>query len=279
MPTTCAPSRAPAAGPPASHQPRQQSKARGPRSFAATHEHKKRKTNKNKARGGEVGPGDGRTGWGRRARPELARARQRQLVRWLERREATSRRGIKRRLPFAWAAGQLPSPPIAYFAAPLCSAAVLLLPRSPEHATQPKGTRGMRWAAFLWEGASSGGARRRPGVSNLLLVVAAARYLYTLLLLPSFLLPPIPHAAPCSISSCCSTRPAISGSFSTPADLGVRNKHAAALLLSSLSVFFNSAGSEISLRPCSILLSRALSYSLFQRMLDEPPQNFLFFFF
>ncbi|TKW09051.1 hypothetical protein SEVIR_6G066000v4 [Setaria viridis] len=31
----------------------------------------------------------------------------------------------------------------------------------------------MRWAAFLWEGAS-GGARRRPGVSNLLLVVAAA---------------------------------------------------------------------------------------------------------
>jgi hypothetical protein len=59
----------------------------------------------------------------------------------------------------------------------------------------------------------------------------------------------------------------------------VRNKHAAALLLSSLSVFFNSAGSEISLRPCSILLSRALSYSLFQRMLDEPPQNFLFFFF
>ena len=33
----------------------------------------------------------------------------------------------------------------------------------------------MRWAAFLWDGAS-GGARRRPGVSNLLLVVAAARY-------------------------------------------------------------------------------------------------------
>lgn len=31
----------------------------------------------------------------------------------------------------------------------------------------------MRWAAFLWDGAS-GGARRRPGVSNLLLVVAAA---------------------------------------------------------------------------------------------------------
>ncbi|RLM61075.1 external alternative NAD(P)H-ubiquinone oxidoreductase B2, mitochondrial-like [Panicum miliaceum] len=30
----------------------------------------------------------------------------------------------------------------------------------------------MRWAAFLWDGAS--GARRRPGVSNLLLVVAAA---------------------------------------------------------------------------------------------------------
>jgi len=31
----------------------------------------------------------------------------------------------------------------------------------------------MRWAAFLWDGAS-GGARRRPGVSNLLLFVAAA---------------------------------------------------------------------------------------------------------
>ncbi|CAO2189845.1 unnamed protein product [Urochloa humidicola] len=33
----------------------------------------------------------------------------------------------------------------------------------------------MRWAAFLWEGASAGGAGRcRPGISNLLLVVAAA---------------------------------------------------------------------------------------------------------
>ena len=33
----------------------------------------------------------------------------------------------------------------------------------------------MRWAAFLWEGASRASGRR-PGVSNLLLVVAAARY-------------------------------------------------------------------------------------------------------
>lgn len=45
----------------------------------------------------------------------------------------------------------------------------------------------MRWAAFLWEGASRASGGRRPGVSNLLLVVAAARYRPDRFIRPFFL--------------------------------------------------------------------------------------------